>query len=118
MRRIGLFQKHPKVFTENIDIHHIQQDNMARCVAGGGDMFDNDNNANEQNSVSVTEHPDPEVIDIMDVTEKWVDTENIDEYNLNVKSPKYIHPNIDIRTKPPISSKGELKEMYPEFFQV
>ena len=41
-------------------------------------MSDNDNNANEQNSVSDTECLDPEVTEIMDVTEEWVDTENID----------------------------------------
>ena len=45
-----------------------------------------------------------------------VDTENIDSKNLNVQGPKYIHPDSDIRTRPPISSKGELKEMYPECF--
>ena len=79
-------------------------------------MSDNDNNANEQNSVSDTECLDPEVTEIMDVTEEWVDTENIDSKNLNVQGPKYIHPDSDIRTRPPISSKEELKEMYPECF--
>ena len=43
-----------------------------------------------------------------------MDTENIDSNNLNVQGPKYMHPNSDVRTRPPISSKGELKEMYPE----
>ena len=77
LRRIWLFQKHPRVFTENIDIHQIQKDNLARCVAGG-DMSDNDNNANGQSSVSDAEQKDPEVTEIMDVTGEWVDTGNID----------------------------------------
>ena len=49
---MGLFHKHPIVFIENIGIHQIQQNNLARCEAGG-DMSDNDNNANEQNSVQI-----------------------------------------------------------------
>ena len=36
------------------------------------------NNANEQGSVSDAEQVDPEVTEIMDVIEQWVDTENID----------------------------------------
>ena len=52
----------------------------------------------------------------MDVTEEWMDTENIDSKNLNVQGPKYIPPDSDIRTRPTISSKWELKEMYPECF--
>ena len=75
---MGLFQEHPKVFIENIDIHQIQQNYLARCVAGGDMSDDNNNNANEQNSVSDTECLDPEVTEIMDITEEWVDTENID----------------------------------------
>ena len=47
------------------------------CVAGC-DMSDDDNNSNEQNSVSDTGCLDPEVTEIMDVTEEWVDTENFD----------------------------------------
>ena len=36
LRKMGLFQKHPRVFIENIDIHQIQQkDNLDRCVADG-----------------------------------------------------------------------------------
>ena len=52
----------------------------------------------------------------MDVTEEWVDTENIDSKNLNVQGPKYIHPDSDIRTRPQRNSKRVLKEMYPECF--
>ena len=54
LRRMGLFQKHTRVFIESIDIYQIQQDNLARCITDG-DMSDNDNNANEQNSVSDAE---------------------------------------------------------------
>ena len=79
-------------------------------------MFDNENNANGQSSASDANQVDPDVTQIMDVTEEWVDMENIDSKNLNVQSPKYIHPDSDIRTRPPIRSKGELKEMYPECF--
>ena len=75
LRRMGLFQKHPRVFIEHIDIHQIQQNNLARCVTGG-DM--SNNNANEQSSVSDAEQVDPEVTEIMDVTDEWVDRENID----------------------------------------
>ena len=57
---MGLFQKHPRVFIENIDMHQIQKDNLARCVAGGG-MSDNDNNANRQSSVLDADQVDPEV---------------------------------------------------------
>ena len=111
LRRMVLFQKHHRVFIESIDILQIQEDNMARCVTGG-DMSDNDNNANGQSSVSDAEQLDPEVPDIMDVTEGWVDSENIDSKILNVQGPKCMHPDDDIRTKPPIRSKGEFKEMY------
>ena len=52
----------------------------------------------------------------MDITEEWMDTENIDSVNLNVQGPKYIHHNCDIHSRPPIRSKQELKEMYPECF--
>ena len=113
LRRMGLFQKHPRVFIEHIDIHQIQQNNLARCVTGRGMS---DNNANEQGCVSDAEQVHPEVTEIMDVTEEWVNTENIDSKNLNVQGPKYIHPDSDIRTRPQINSKGELKEMYPECF--
>ena len=75
-----------------------------------------DNNANVQSSVSDAEQVDPEATEIMDVTEERVDTENIDSKNLNVQDPLYIHPDSNIRTRPQISSKGELKEMYPECF--
>ena len=77
LRRMGLFQKHSKVFIESIDMHQIQKDNLAWCVARG-DMSDNDNNGNEMNSVSDTECLDPEVNANMDVTKECVDTENID----------------------------------------
>ena len=97
----------------------IQQDNLARCVASrGDDMSDNDNNTNGQNFVSDAEWLDPEVTEIIDATEEWVNTENIDSKNLNVQGHKYIHPDSDIRTRSPISSKEELMEMYPECFQV
>ena len=90
-----LFQKHPRVFTKHIDIHQIQQkDNLARCVADGGMS---DNNANGQSSVSDAEQVDPQVTEIMDVTEEWVDTENIDSKNWNVQGPKCVHPDSDIR---------------------
>ena len=79
-------------------------------------ISDNHNNANEQNYDSDAECLYLEVTEIMDVTEEWVDTENIDSKNLNVQGPKYIHPDSDIGTRPPISSKEELKEMYPECF--
>ena len=59
-----------------------------------------DNNANKQGSVSDAEQVDPQVTEIMDVTEEWVDTENIDSKSLNVQGPKYIHPDNDIRTRP------------------
>ena len=113
LRRMGLFQKHPRVFIEHIDIHQIQQNNLARCVTDGGMC---DNNANVQSSVSDAEQVDPEATEIMDVTEERVDTENIDSKNLNVQDPLYIHPDSNIRTRPQINSKGELKEMYPECF--
>ena len=55
LRRMGLFQKHPKVFIEHIDIHQIQQkDNLARCAADG-DMSDNNANWHWQSSVSDAE---------------------------------------------------------------
>ena len=74
LRRMGLFQKHPRVFIEHIDIHQTQQNNLARCVTDGGMS---DNNANVQGSVSDAGQVGPEATEIMDVTEEWVDTENI-----------------------------------------
>ena len=53
----------------------------------------------------------------MDVAEEWVDTENIDSKNLNVQGPKYIHPDSDIRARPQINSKGELKKCIQNVFQ-
>ena len=114
LRKMGLFHKHPRVFIEHIDIHQIQQNNLAKCETGGG--MSNNNNANEQSSVSDAEQLDLETTEIMDVTEGWVDTENIDSKQLNVQGHKYIHPDSGIRTRPQINSKGELKEMYPECF--
>ena len=52
LRKMGLFQKHPRVFIESIEIHQIQKDNLARCVTGDGMS---NNNANEQSSVSDAE---------------------------------------------------------------
>ena len=91
LRWMELFQKHPKVFTEKIDIYQIQQNSLTRCVAGGG--MSDDNNVNRQSFVSYTEQIDSEVNDIMDVTEEWVDTENI-------YSKFWMHraPNIFIQT--------------------
>ena len=68
-------------------------------------MSDNDNNANAQNSVSDTDFLYPEVTEIMDVTEEWVVPENTESKNLNVQAIRYIHPDSDIRTRPPISRK-------------
>ena len=63
LRRMGLFQKHPRVFIDHIDIHQIQQkDNLARCIAGGGMS---DNNASGQSFVSDAEQVDPEVTEIL-----------------------------------------------------
>ena len=92
LRKIGLFQKHPRVFIENTDIHQIQQkDNLAWCLADGGMSG---NNTNEQSSVSDAEQVDPEITEIMHATEEWVDTDSIDSKNLNVWGPKYIHPEV------------------------
>ena len=41
-------------------------------------MSDNNNNVNGQSSVSDAEQVDPGATKIMEVTEEWVDTENID----------------------------------------
>ena len=54
--------------------------------------------------------------EIMDITEEWLDTENTDSINLNVQSPKYIHPDSDISSRPPIRNKEELKDIYQECF--
>ena len=102
LRRLRFVQKHPRVSIENIDIHQIQKNNLARCVT---DVVMSDN-ANGQSSVSDAEQVDPEATEIMDVTEEWVDTENIDSKNLNVQGPKYIHSDSNIRTRPQINSKG------------
>ena len=52
LRKMGLFQKHPRVFIESMDIHPIQKDNLARCITGCGMS---NNNGNEQKSVSDAE---------------------------------------------------------------
>ena len=67
-------------------------------------------------SVSDAEQVDPETTEIMDVTEEWVDTENIDSKNLNVQGPKYIHPDSDIRTRPQINSKSGTKRNVSRMF--
>ena len=36
LRKIGLFQKHPRIFIECMDIHQTQKDNLARCVTSDG----------------------------------------------------------------------------------
>ena len=75
LKKMWLFQKHPRVFIGSMDIQQIQKDNLAKCVTGGCKSNDN---ANEQTSVSDAEWLDPGTTEIMDVTEEWVDTENID----------------------------------------
>ena len=52
LREMGLFQKHPRVFIENMYIHPVQKDNLTRCETGGGMS---NNNANEQKSASDAE---------------------------------------------------------------
>ena len=74
--------------------------------------------AKGQNSVSDAECLCSHEVEITDITEEWLDTENIDSINLNVQGLKYIHPDSDIDSKPAIRSKEELKDMYPDCFSV
>ena len=72
--------------------------------------------AKVQDSVSEAECLGSNEAEITDITEEWMDTENIDSINLTVESPKYIYPDSDIDSRPPIRSKEELKNIYPECF--
>ena len=41
----------------------------------------------------------------MHITEECLDTENVDSTDLNVQGSKYIHPDSDISSRPPIRRK-------------
>ena len=52
----------------------------------------------------------------MDFTLVWLDTENINSINMDVKGHKYVHPDSDIKSRPSVRSMEKLKEMYPKCF--
>ena len=46
-----------------------------------------------------------------------MDTSNlVDSNQLQEMGPMYIHPDSDFSCRPPISSREQLREMYPECF--
>ena len=104
-----------QVFTEEIDIKPVQIKNLARCEIFRGDDVSN-TKVKGHDSVSDDECLGSPQAEIMDIKEEWLDTENIDSINLNLLGHKYIHPGNDIDSRPPIRSKEELKDMYPECF--
>ena len=112
---MGRFQKHPRVFIEKKDIHPVQIERLATCESCRGKDVSN-TRAKGQDSVSDTECIGSLEAGKMGITEKWLDTENIDSINLNVQDLKYIHSDIDINSRPPIRGKEELKEMFLDCF--
>ena len=40
----------------------------------------------------------------------------VDSIQLQEKGPMYIHPDSDFSCRPPVSSREQLREMYPECF--
>ena len=54
---------------------------------------------------------------MVDVTEGWVESMRcIDSVQFDFQGPNYIHPESDIKSRPSISNREQLRAMYPECF--
>ena len=55
--------------------------------------------------------------EVVDVTEKWMKSMRcIDNVQFDFQEPSCIHPESDIKSRPSISSREQLRAMYPECF--
>ena len=51
------------------------------------------------------------------VNEEWMESMRyIDNVQFDFQGPNYIHPECDIRSRPSIRSREQLRAMYPEYF--
>ena len=76
LRKMGICQKHPRFFTEETDVHPVQIKNQASCESCRGEDESNSKAAGKD-SVLDGECLGSPIAEIMDITEQWVDTENI-----------------------------------------
>ena len=55
--------------------------------------------------------------EVVDVTEEWMESMRcIDNVQFDFQGPNYIHPESDIKSRPSITSREQLRTMYPECF--
>ena len=60
---------------------------------------------------------DPAEVEVVDVTEDLMESMRcIDNVQFNFQGPNSIHPESDIKSRPLINSKEELRAIYPECF--
>ena len=97
---------------ETIDIHQEQR-NLARYDSKVLDRCTKC--TNEKFSKSECQDEDPAEAEVEDVTEEWMESMRcIDNVQFDFQGPNYIHPESDIKSRPSISSREQLREMYPE----
>ena len=54
---------------------------------------------------------------MVDVTEEWMESMRcIDNVQFDFQGPNYMHPKIDIKSRPSVSSREQLRAMYPKCF--
>ena len=104
---MGIFQKHPRVFTEELNIHPVQIRTLAMCESCTAEDVSN-NKANRQDSILDAECLGLPESEMMDITEAWLDTENT-ATNISILTS-------EINSRPPMRGKEELKDMYPRMF--
>ena len=54
---------------------------------------------------------------MIDVTEDWMESMRwIDNVQFDFQGPKYVHPENDIKSRPSIKSREQLRAMYLKYF--
>ena len=107
-------KKYFKMIIEAIYIHQEQR-NLARydskvvdkCTKYTDETF----SKSEYQDENTTE------AEVADVTEEWMDSMKcIDNVQFDFQGPNYIHPASGIKSRPSLSSRKQLRAMYPECF--
>ena len=58
---------------------------------------------------------DPADVEVVYVTEEWMESMRcIDNVQFDFQGPNYIHQESNLKSRPSISSREQLKAMYPE----
>ena len=73
---MGILKKHPIVFFEEIDIHPVQIKNLTRHESCRDEDVSK-TKTKGQDSVSDAECLGSPAAEVMDMTDEWLDTENI-----------------------------------------